>query len=142
MDCTHEDRKRIRCGWDKCLRCASCYQMAWRVHNPVGGARHLRYKAASQRRAILKRRGFSEKEYEDRVLAQGGRCAICREVPLAKRYAKYIEARLFDIDHDHQTGKIRGLLCSRCNSRVLPVVEQHLRLIYPALRYLRQWLDV
>lgn len=43
------------------------------------------------------------------VLAQGGLCAICGELPSGKR------ALLF-IDHDHKTGKVRGLLCGACNA--------------------------
>lgn len=39
---------------------------------------------------------------------QGGLCAICRG-PQAAGYAH------FDVDHDAQTGKVRGLLCRRCN---------------------------
>ena len=36
--------------------------------------------------------------------AQGGSCAVCRK-PISK----------FHIDHNHNTGKVRGLLCHRCN---------------------------
>lgn len=37
---------------------------------------------------------------------QGNQCAICGKLPLNKRLA---------VDHDHETGLIRGLLCSPCN---------------------------
>jgi hypothetical protein len=50
--------------------------------------------------------------YDDYVTLNGGeRCAIC----LRERSA----ARRFDRDHDHRTGRPRGLLCPRCN-RALP----------------------
>ena len=39
--------------------------------------------------------------------AQGGLCAICGR----KQPEKWLA-----VDHDHETGVIRGLLCSRCNS--------------------------
>lgn len=45
--------------------------------------------------------------YPELLEAQGGKCALCPRVPSPKR-------RL-DIDHNHKTMKIRGLLCSRCN---------------------------
>jgi hypothetical protein len=37
---------------------------------------------------------------------QSGVCAICGRPPGAKR---------LDVDHNHETGKIRGLLCGSCN---------------------------
>ncbi|MFD8220120.1 endonuclease VII domain-containing protein [Streptomyces sp. NPDC059697] len=43
-------------------------------------------------------------EYEGMLRDQKGRCAICG-----------IEPERFDVDHDHVTGKVRGLLCSPCN---------------------------
>lgn len=47
------------------------------------------------------------------VLAvQGGRCAACRTTKPGGRYGR------FCFDHDHKTGKFRGLLCLRCNTAV------------------------
>lgn len=51
--------------------------------------------------------GISVKEYEARAVRQGGRCAICRQRP-------EVDRRLA-VDHDHETGAVRGLLCSNCN---------------------------
>lgn len=55
--------------------------------------------------------GLTVEDY-DRILAQqGGACGICRKFPKpGKRLA---------VDHDHQTGFVRGLLCFLCNRRVL-----------------------
>ena len=44
--------------------------------------------------------------YNPLFQAQDGKCAICGNLPNGKRLA---------IDHNHQNGKIRGLLCSYCN---------------------------
>lgn len=47
-------------------------------------------------------------EYESRLRAQEGRCALCRK---EARYPLYV-------DHDHDTGKTRSLLCALCNNAV------------------------
>lgn len=56
---------------------------------------------------VLARRGANVNNYNYGQLlsSQGGRCAICKQ-----QYSK----RLLT-DHDHKTGQVRGLLCSRCN---------------------------
>ena len=59
------------------------------------------------RRAQL---GLTLAAYEALLEAQGGGCAICGATPKTRR---------LDTDHDHKTGKVRGLLCHRCN-RALP----------------------
>jgi hypothetical protein len=48
--------------------------------------------------------------YNDTLAAQGGGCAACGKKEPGGR-GKY-----FHVDHDHQTGKIRGLLCHECNT--------------------------
>jgi len=48
--------------------------------------------------------------YDELLVAQGGRCALCPAEPKNRR---------LDLDHDHRTMQVRGLLCHRCN-RALP----------------------
>lgn len=47
-------------------------------------------------------------EYETRLAQQGGVCAICSQPPSST-------SRRLHVDHDHRTGKVRGILCSKCN---------------------------
>jgi hypothetical protein len=44
-----------------------------------------------------------EKHFDAMVAEQGGLCAICREAPAEQ------------VDHDHRTNRVRGLLCFNCN---------------------------
>lgn len=53
---------------------------------------------------------LTEVEYQLRLKAQDGHCALCPSAPKARRLAA---------DHNHKTGRVRGLLCHRCN-RALP----------------------
>jgi hypothetical protein len=47
--------------------------------------------------------GLDYEEYERLLAFQGGRCYVCGQVPRARRLA---------VDHDHETGAVRGLLCA------------------------------
>lgn len=51
-------------------------------------------------------------EYEDLLYRQRGVCAICLRPPKEG-------GRRLDVDHDHRTGEIRGLLCHTCNHFLL-----------------------
>ena len=50
--------------------------------------------------------GITGEAYSALLQAQGGHCALCPNVPKTRR---------LHVDHDHATGKVRGLLCHRCN---------------------------
>jgi hypothetical protein len=54
--------------------------------------------------------GLTSAQYDELLALQGGRCAICRNRPGSKRFA---------VDHDHDTGVVRGLLCSTDNHDLL-----------------------
>jgi hypothetical protein len=63
--------------------------------------------------ATLRRRyGITLVQYQAMHAAQGGRCAICERKPRASQPD-------LAVDHDHLTGQVRGLLCSRCNHDLL-----------------------
>lgn len=60
----------------------------------------------SARRSTLKKYGLTTESYDEMLKAQNGICLICHRHPRKYRLV---------VDHDHKTGKVRGLLCSRCN---------------------------
>lgn len=61
---------------------------------------------------LMGKYGISTDDYDRMLLEQGGRCAICggTEPGGKKGY--------LGVDHDHDTGKIRGLLCADCNAGI------------------------
>lgn len=73
---------------------------------------------------IKTRYGMTVEQVEEMRLAQKGACAVCKK-PLGK----------FHIDHDHNTGKVRGLLCHRCNVMIGGWDDKEW--LASALRYMR-----
>lgn len=73
---------------------------------------YRRAKPEVKRKSVLSKYGITPEEYERLFLAQGGVCAVCFEKETAKRNGV---VRRLAVDHDHTTGKVRGLLCSWCN---------------------------
>ena len=53
--------------------------------------------------------GITSAEFEELKESQGGRCAICKTDDPKGRHG------VFAVDHCHKSGKIRGLLCNKCN---------------------------
>ncbi len=70
---------------------------------------------STRRRHLIKQYGLSLDDYDRMFGKQGGVCAICGQ-PETRRYRGEITNLV--VDHDHKTGRIRGLLCSRCNVRL------------------------
>ena len=61
------------------------------------------------------RYGITKQDYENLFTKQKGCCAICNtDNPSSKRK----NHKYFSVDHCHQTGKIRGLLCANCNNAI------------------------
>lgn len=78
----------------------------------------------------LKRRyGLSLDEYEQRLRDQQG-CEICGKVCSTGKHLA--------VDHNHQTGTVRGLLCGRCN-RGIGYFEDDTTLLEKAIDYLRKY---
>jgi hypothetical protein len=83
-----------------CKVCQNQNVKEWRAANHV-------QTDSDRDRAYRHKYKLSVVEYEELLAAQGGVCAIC-SIPPGKR-------RLH-VDHDHATGKVRGILCNSCNT--------------------------
>lgn len=68
-------------------------------------------------RRIKHRYGITIAEYDALVEAQGGKCAICKQPPSNQNTRAHWDGKLC-VDHDHETGTVRGLLCNDCNLAV------------------------
>ena len=111
----------------------------WQEENPerlnaYRRARRLEPEVKRRERAgHLKRKyGITIEQYDDMLDTQGGGCAICkrppRDIPL-------------HVDHDHETGAVRGLLCFPCNNALADFRENR-QLLLEAVGYLMAHTDV
>jgi len=82
-----------------------------------------------QRQHLQRRYGLSVDAYNDMLVAQAGGCAICG--------GQNIKGRRLAVDHNHQTGKVRGLLCDRCN-RGLGNFQDNIEYLSSAITYLKK----
>lgn len=85
--------------------CKDCVKLNYQANRQT-------IKKQMRRRNLAVKFGITEEQYTALYDAQSGLCAICRNPET--RIVQGIVARL-SIDHDHATGKIRGLLCGACN---------------------------
>lgn len=79
--------------------------------------------------AIKHRYGITNKDYDELLEKQNNLCAICKSNLNSKRK--------FDIDHCHSSGKVRGLLCSLCNTG-LGKFRDNIDFLNEAINYLRK----
>lgn len=133
-----------------CKDCASAYDKAhyqahksrrrslgaiWRRNNK-GKARsyELKYLQKHPTRArnkwYMRKYGLTVQQVEDMIAGQGGKCAICQLTPTGNRQAGW------HVDHDHSTGKVRGMLCYRCNL-TLGISQEDIFRLQRCLFYIR-----
>ena len=78
---------------------------------------------------ILETYGITAEEYYKIHEAQGGRCYICQRANGS--------VRRLAVDHDHDTGLVRGLLCKPCNRNVLGHARDDIEYFERAIAYLQ-----
>jgi hypothetical protein len=83
----------------------------------------------TMQRVLAREHGITIEQYNWMLEAQGGMCAICGGAPK--------ENRKLAVDHDHKTGRIRGLLCHKCNTS-LGGFQDSPDILRSAIRYLKR----
>ena len=75
------------------------------------------------------RYGLSPSQYYDLWAKQDGKCAICGDEMKEETYLR--------VDHDEQTGEVRGLLCDSCN-KGLGFFRDNIKTLESAIKYLKE----
>lgn len=98
----------------------AAYMREWNARNP-----------GKRRQIAMKRYGLTIAQYEEKLMAQGGKCMICfREPP---------EGTRLYVDHDHGPSKqTRDLLCRECNSAIGQLGDDP-EVVHRAYLYLVRW---
>ena len=108
----------------KKLSAEGYYKEKW-VNTPTEERRAVAEKAK------YRKYGLSKKKFDEMLKAQNGSCAICGRIPNGRE-------RALAIDHDHDTGQVRGLLCGKCNLG-LGYFQDDVSLLKKAHTYLKKF---
>lgn len=96
------------------------YMKKWRAEHPD------RVKLMDKRKHLKKRYGITIKDLEEMLILQNNKCALCQEDLDNKP----------TIDHNHKTGKIRGLIHKTCNF-LLGNAKDDIKILRKAIKYLQ-----
>lgn len=74
---------------------------------------------------LIRKYGITSADYDRMLKGQGGHCALCPVSPEEIEVGRY--RTFFHVDHDHGTGRVRGLLCPDCNLKLGRVTGEWMR---------------
>jgi len=105
-------RKEKAC---ECRNCRKEYKARTKEHN--------------REVAVFRLYGIAQKQFESMLKDRQGKCKICK--------TKTPGRHGFEIDHNHTTGKVRGLLCHRCN-KAIGLFDDNIETAVSAAKYLEE----
>lgn len=77
--------------------------------------------------------GITLEEFQQMVEKQDGRCKICGQKPSSRQVKGQMKPGLC-VDHHHESGRLRGLLCHRCNV-MIGAAEENVKIFEQAIKY-------
>lgn len=95
--------------------------------------------AAIRSARLVREYGITAEEYDKMWQEQGGRCLICGGEETCKNVSVWGDekVRALAVDHCHDTGKVRGLLCKNCNT-LIGFAKEDVELLRSAISYLEE----
>lgn len=88
-------------------------------------------------KALYSKYGLSLEEFKELEQIQKGVCAICLGPPSLSFHRKGVMSKVLQVDHDHKTGMVRGLLCGKCNIG-LGTFQDSIDFLLKAVEYLQR----
>lgn len=127
------------CSW--CKECANEDRRRWyRENNQLQIERSKKYRKdhpdKTKNTKLNQKYKISIEQFNAMNETQKGVCAICLRHDTYK-HKKTNERPALSVDHDHFTGKVRGLLCGNCN-RAIGLFKDSIKLMESAVSYLRK----
>lgn len=111
----------------RCKVCTRKYHSSLYRKSEEHRKRTIKRSCIRNRQALY---GISQEQFEARLIAQDGKCAVCM-IPLDGSRKTLVGS----VDHNHKTGQIRGILCSQCNT-ALGLLKEDLKIFQRAISYL------
>ena len=113
-----------------CIKCAKALKVRVQVRYQRGSGKR------TCRNAYLKRLyGITIEDYEAMLETQGEVCAVCKKKETSLSNGSPPRVKPLAVDHDHETGKVRGLLCQGCNTSV-GLLEDDIERVSAMVQYL------
>lgn len=104
--------------------CKPCWNVL--TKSKLSGDSREKYLRMRRNGHLVRKYGITADEYDRRLDEQGGGCKIC---------GKKLQRVRLAVDHNHKTGKVRGILCENCN-RGLGIFKDDPNLLRSAIEYL------
>lgn len=111
------------CPRSTCKKCLNQYNIKWRREHPEKSYKWNKSKL------LKKKYGITTNDYDRMSQKQKHCCAICKKPGIDFKTG-------LGVDHDHDTGKVRGLLCVKCNTAIGSL--NGIELLRSAIRYFRK----
>ena len=125
----HKDRTRQDGLGFYCAPCARELRRTSYKRKPPGREKNRRDRLALY--------GLTPAEYDAFLAAQDGRCAICRLAEMTRtKWGDTLKS--LAVDHDRLTGRVRGLLCHKCNLAI-GFLDHDVERLSEAMAYLRRY---
>ncbi len=106
-----------------------------RLYSECKGCARIRIRKSTKKFNLRHVYNISLEEYNAMVEKQQGLCAICGKPE--KVFNQY-GLRNLCVDHNHETGKVRALLCSHCN-HMIGNAKENIETLANAIKYILYW---